>query len=104
MNNFKLNAMESMFINAHLKHLIENGAETAEELISDNYSWASMEDYVDLLETFTVAQIGGYLSSLEKKDVLCRDEDDDRGLTLWFITENYLESMNPTQKFSTLKS
>jgi hypothetical protein len=104
MNNFKLNTMESMFINAHLKHLIENGAETAEELLDDNYSWASMQDYFELFETFTKQTIGGYLSSLEQKGVLCRDEDDDRGLTLWFITEDYLESMNPTQKFSTLKS
>ena len=109
MTQFKLTPTEQQIIIAQLN---SNGcnAKTAEDLLVDNYSCASMSDYREIVpffskyrNVFTDQQIGGYLSSLEKKDIISRDEDADRGITLWWITDNYLKSLSPSTKFSTLE-
>jgi DNA-binding MarR family transcriptional regulator len=99
MNTYNLTTLETILINAQLQ---ENGcgAETAEDLLGDNFSCASMNDFRDNTK-LTSQTIGGGLSSLEKKGVIHRDDDQEDNI-LWWVTEDYLMSMNPTQKFSTL--
>jgi DNA-binding MarR family transcriptional regulator len=101
MTQFNLTNLETILINTQLQ---ENGccAETAEELLGDNFSCISMRDFRENTK-LTSQTIGGGLSSLEKKGVIWRDDDQEDNI-LWWVTEDYLESMNPTQKFSTLKS
>ena len=98
MNTYSLTGMEKLFINAQLK---ENdcGAKTASDLLEDNFSCKSMEDYLELAPNFTAATIGGFLSSLEKKDVIYRDEDEGRPV-VWWVTEAYLESLEPSAEFT----
>lgn len=98
METFNLTNNEQKFINAQLKNN-GCGAETAESLLVDNYSCQSMKDYREILPNLSDTQIGGYLSSLENKNVLYRDEDEWRGNTLWWVSDSYLESLEPTAKF-----
>jgi len=98
---YNLTTNELAFINTHLNNN-GCGAETAESLLGDNYSCLSMEDYREIMPNLKDSQIGGYLSSLEDKGVLWRDDDGlSRGVPiLWWADEDYLESLNPTENFS----
>lgn len=98
METFNLTNNEQKFINTHLKNN-GCGAETAESLLADNYSCQSMEDYREIMTDLNDKQIGGYLSSLEEKGVIWRDDDNIGVPTLWWVSEAYLESLEPTAKF-----
>lgn len=61
-----------------LKFLKANGcnASTSEDLLEDNFSCQCLEDLEDVFPELSKNQIGGFLSSLQEKNVLWLDERD----------------------------
>ena len=99
MKQFNLTKLETLLINTQLK---ENGcgAETAESLLVDNYSCMGMSGFREYTKLDSQT-IGGALSSLENKGVIWRDDDQEDNI-LWWVKDDYLESMNPTAIFAYL--
>lgn len=109
-SEFILTEKEINFIQTFIKNN-DCGAETPEDLLSDNYSYQCIED---LREDFDLSnsEIGGLLSSLQEKNVIVIEERDGpiyEGSNrlkrfsyepdLYWVNESYLESLNPTERF-----
>jgi len=103
---FNLTEREADFVH---RFLYENGcgANTPEELLGDNYSCQGMCDLQEIFSEMNDQEIGGFLSSLDKKGVLVLEErEDENGFgekiemeDLWWVTEDYLKSLDPHLQF-----
>ena len=105
-NKYDLTENEQFFM---IKFLANNGcgAENADDLLGDNYSCQSMDDFNELFSDLLDQQIGGFLSSLEQKGVIWADNREgemcmagDLLPNLWWATESYLESLNLNWSFT----
>ena len=75
------------------------GAKTPGDLIDDNFSCQCVEDLVEVMG-MTPYEVGGYLSSLEKKGVIW--VEDERGATLpdlWWASDAYIADLDPELSF-----
>ena len=90
------------------------GAATSIELLEDNFSCQCLEDLQEVFPKLSKNQIGGFLSSLQQKDVLWVDERDGdycksksrvKQMTfepnLYWVNDSFLEELNPIWKFNT---
>ena len=112
---YKLTENEMYFM---IRFMTNNGcgATTPDSFLADNYSCQSMEDFNELFKDLTDQQIGGYLSSLEQKGCIYMDERIGEGgkfvkkghnvifveedlPTLWWLSEDYLEALDPNWNF-----
>ena len=100
-SEISLSEKEAVFI----KTMLENndcGVNTPEELLSDNFSCQTFEDFQEIMN-FSTSQIRGLISSLVEKNVITIE--DDRGANseklpdLFWVTDWYLETLNPELKF-----
>jgi len=98
----------------------ECGANTPDYFLGDNYSCQDMDSLKKLFD-LNEQQIGGYLSSLQQKGVIWSDERIGEGgrfvkkgrsvifveedlPTLYWLTEDYLESLIPDWNFKRAES
>lgn len=107
----ELTANECAFM---MSYLSSNGcgARTPDDLLSDNYSCQAFEDLVDMFPELSEPQIKGTLGSLINKQILWIEDDrgyeypfDIKGRNnpklpdLYWVSEWYLEELNPELKF-----
>jgi len=109
-----LTEKETIFIKTFLKSN-DCAAETAGELLEDNYSCQTMQDIRDMFkEEFTPKQISGILSALEQKGIIWVDERDGRDVPnskkliwnfepdLFWVSEEFLSELPADTKFEEL--
>lgn len=113
-NKYDLTENEMYFM---IRFMANNdcGADTPDYFLVDNYSCQDMESLTNLFD-LNEQQIGGYLSSLEQKGCIWKDERIGEGgkfvkkgknvflvredlPTLWWLSTDYLESLNPNWNF-----
>ena len=89
MTKYNLTAKEQKFVTTFL---IENecGCQTPEGMLQDNMSCQSLEDIMEW--GYSRHEAGGFVSSLEDKGVLSREEREG-DTTLWWATDEYLETI-----------
>lgn len=110
-SEFSLTEGEISFIH---KFLSSNtcGAETPEDLINDNHSCQCIEDLYEHFPNLTHNQVGGYLSSLQEKNVLvledrdgpiCKSKNRVKQMQfepdLYWVNEYYLKSLPSELRF-----
>jgi len=103
--DFTLTEREQSFIKIFLS---ENGcgAQTPEELIDDNFSCQCGEDLEEIFGSLSRNQVGGFLSSLQEKQVIWKEERDgdfckssNRATqmnfepNLYWVNDSYIESL-----------
>ena len=112
--DFDLTEKEQKFVGLWLAN-VDNGAETIEDLLADNYSCMCLEDFDERPDFFNYSahQVSGFLSSLQDKCIIFKDiRDGDRcpkgaGIAkqfsfepnLYWINDSYLCSL-PNIKIS----
>ena len=97
------------------KYLMMNdcGAETASDLLADNYSCQTMEELICTFDDLSIKQISGFISSLQHKGVLYLD--DNRGTDydvfnkkasklpdLYWVSDSFLEVLPQEKNFKDL--
>lgn len=80
------------------------GAKTVEDLLGDNYSWATHEDLVEATP-YNKNQISGILGSLQRKGILGKEDKrketnlktgrDTKLPDLYWLPEEYLNLLDP---------
>ena len=97
--DFNLTEKEISFVKRHFE-LIGNGAETPEELIDNNYSYATPKEFVN--ETRNKFQVAGLISSLESKGVIVLDEGALDTEDCYYISYGFLEALPREESFENI--
>lgn len=93
----KFTEMEKKVLKAHFAEANYGcGAETMEDLISDNYSYADVKD-LSKRSGYTVNQVKGVVGSLCKKGAIYAEGEDDYDLLL--INPDFMEKFDPETNF-----
>jgi len=107
---YQLTTKEKLFMIRFLS-ANECGANTPDDLLGDNYSCLAYEDIQNFNRHLNDNQIGGFLSSLEQKGCIYR-ENDNPDLSakekemygfppiLWWASTDYLESLHGEWSFT----
>jgi hypothetical protein len=75
------------------------GATDAESLLDDNFSCQCLEDLNESMD-LTPNQIGGFLSSLQEKDVIwCEERPKREGPNRYWVNDSFLETLPEDFKF-----
>lgn len=87
-----LSDKEAEFLRVHFELANENcGAVSIDDLLEDNFSCATIEDFQRELD-LDKHQISGLISSLEKKGIIWMEDREDEGLpNLYWISDEWLK-------------
>ncbi len=76
-------------------------AENKEQLLADNYSWATAQEIHEKDQSITISQISGIFSDFDKKGYINMDHNADKE-RIWCLDDDFVKKL-PNKRFVEIK-